>query len=211
MDLTLRQQIEKMTHGDHACLLYRTFREQMAAVVPYIKDGLKRGECCLYVADNRITTQILDVLAKAGVDVIAEQESGALCVFTKRETYLRTGRFDPEAMLSLLRTTLRRKLAAGFSGLRAAGEMTWALEQRPSCDRLVPYERSCDAFIPTDRMLGLCQYNANLFPRSVLRDVVRAHAHVIADGHVASSRERSAPGGLSNHFREFQRDRLLRQ
>ena len=40
----LRKSIEQLGIHDHLCLFYRTQEEQFAAVIPYIRIGLEKGE-----------------------------------------------------------------------------------------------------------------------------------------------------------------------
>src|ERR1700726_3408416 len=103
MTTELERQLASLKQGEHACPIYETLAEQMAGAVPFLKDGLVRGERCLYVADDRTVAQIVDVLAFAGVDVTRECDRGALRLLTKGSTFLQSGEFDPRAMIDLLR------------------------------------------------------------------------------------------------------------
>ncbi len=51
-DVGLRQSLERLRPGDHACLIHRSRREQFAAVVPFVAIGLDRGERCLCITDT---------------------------------------------------------------------------------------------------------------------------------------------------------------
>src|SRR5437868_6601473 len=140
MTTELERQLIDLKPGDHICLIYETVAEQMAGAVPFLKQGLARGERCLYVADDGAAQAIAQALAAAGVDVAHEQERGALCMLTKQDTYLKGGEFDPQAMIDFLRGAQAQALADRFSGLRSAGEMTCVLRPEIDCDRLVEYE-----------------------------------------------------------------------
>lgn len=71
---------------------------------------------------------------------MAALERGAFLFLTQREAYLRSGEFDPRLMMAFLRQTEDETLAAGFTGLRVTGEMTWALGPETGCERLIEYE-----------------------------------------------------------------------
>jgi hypothetical protein len=64
--------------GEHRCLIYETAAEQMAAIVPFVKEGLARKERCIYIADDHTSDKIATALAAAGVNVSHERERGAL-------------------------------------------------------------------------------------------------------------------------------------
>ncbi len=172
--------------GEHLCLIYDDPSGKLAAVAAYVRAGLQRGERCVYIADDRTCEQVVDALVAEGVDVAAERARGAFSLLTKRETYLRSGTFDPQAMIALLREATDEAIAAGFCGLRATGEMTWALGVEPGCDRLIEYEALLNDFFPGSRALGLCQYNLRRFPPATIRDVLRTHPMVVVGDWVCS-------------------------
>src|SRR5581483_2120311 len=123
--------------GDHVCTLYSSVEEQLSAAIEYIKGGLARGERCLYVCGEHSVPQFRAALRRAGVDVIAEEKRGALVLITKESGHLKGGSFDPDAMISLLHAAVKDALEAGFSGLAAAGDMNWILDEAPGTERAV--------------------------------------------------------------------------
>ena len=121
------ERLHEIGPGDHVCLVYDEPDEQVAAVVPYIKFGLERRERCFYVADDQTVDAVRQSLHAAGVNVEAEAQRGGLSLVTKRDAYLRFGRFDPEEMVTFLAESTQKARSDGFSALRITGEMTWAL------------------------------------------------------------------------------------
>jgi hypothetical protein len=175
----LEEQISNIQQGDHLCLVYENAAEQMAVTVPFLKDGLGRGECCLYVADDLTIEAVSRALEGGGVDVSWERERGALTLLTTREAYLPLGTLEAGAILDFFRRAVERALADGFSGYRTTGEMTWALGTEVGCARLIEYEALLNTFYPTSRTAAICQYDRRRFAPSVLQDVLRTHPHAI--------------------------------
>ncbi|MBI4495199.1 MAG: MEDS domain-containing protein [Chloroflexi bacterium] len=175
MKTELARQIGDLRQGDHLCLIYEEPAEQMAAVIPFVQDGLARGERCVYIADDRTVDEVHSALEAVGVDVPGLSARGALALLTKRDAYLRSGSFDPEAMIAFLRQAVADALEAGFTGLRATGEMTWALGHEVGCDRLIEYEALLNDFFPGSRALAICQYNRRRFLPAIVHDVLRTH------------------------------------
>jgi PAS domain S-box-containing protein len=171
----LEQELTKLKQGDHLCLIYENPAEQLMSAVPFLKEGLARGERCLYVADDGSVEAIVQALAAAGVDVAHEQGRGALWMLTKQDSYLKGGEFDPKAMIDFLDRAQSQALADGFSGLRMAGDMTWALGPEIGCDRLIEYEALVNDFLANSRSLFLCQYHRTRFAPAVIHDVLRTH------------------------------------
>jgi signal transduction histidine kinase len=165
--------------GDHLCLIYERFEDQVAALVPFTRVGLERGERCVYLGDEHTAEEVAGVLRVSGVDVEAEGQRGALVFLSSREAYLRTGQFVPEEMLAFLREQEKQALEAGFTGLRLMGEMTWALGSKPDCEQLVRYEALLTGFFPNSKVVAVFQYHRGRFPPEVIRDVMRTHPLVI--------------------------------
>jgi PAS domain S-box-containing protein len=171
----LEQELGKLKHGDHICLIYENPAEQLAVAVPFIRDGLDRGERCLYIADDCIIDEVVQALVAAGVDVAQKRERGALRFVTSQDTYFRTGEFDPQTMLNLIRQAETEALRDGFSGLRLTGEPTWSFGPEPGCDRLIEYEALLNHCPRFSKSVVLCQYNHSRFGVPCIHDVLRTH------------------------------------
>ena len=167
--------------GDHAAFFYRHRSEQFACAIPYIQCGLDRNERCLYIADNNSVPRFLQELEKVGIDIDAARRSGALTVATKRETYLKHGGFEPDKMIAALKEEAARSRELGFTGFRASGEMTWALESPTWLKTVIEYEAKLEGERPPGTTL-LCQYDETRFPERLISEMIRVHPKVIARG-----------------------------
>jgi PAS domain S-box-containing protein len=179
MALTLTEQLEEMHLGDHLCLVYESWQEQMAAFVPYLKQGLERNEACIYMVDDRTVGEVRAALIQGGIDVESEEKRGALTFATKRQSYIHTGNFDPDLMIQFLDKAVQDALRKGFDGYRITGEMTWALGDECGCDRLIEYEAKLNRYFPSSRSTAICQYNRTRFPPELIHDVLRTHPMAI--------------------------------
>ncbi|MFC4439837.1 MULTISPECIES: MEDS domain-containing protein [Natrialbaceae] len=168
---------------DHLALVYESQAEQFAAVVPYVKRGLERGERCVYIADENDIDEIRSALRDAGVDVDGALESGALTMHTAQDSYLRNGAFDPDDMIAFLEGAIE-EATEEYEGLRIAGEMTWVFGDDPPIEELVEYEGKLNRLLPGTNGIALCQYNREQFPAEILRDVIKTHPHLIYDNTV---------------------------
>lgn len=175
--------IQKLGVHDHLCLLYENTQEQFAAIVPFMRVGLERGEKCVYIADDNTTANVLKAMAQGGIETEAAIKSGSLVVLTKREAYLRQGYFDPDWMISFLKEATCAARAEGFTALRVTGEMTWVLGD-PGSGRLIEYETKLNYFLPENDALAMCQYNMRRFSPELILDVIRTHPLVIYRGRV---------------------------
>ncbi len=170
----LERQLAQLKPGDHICHIYSSDLERMAVAVPFVRDGLSRGDRCVYASDDAVGG-FVEALNAAGIEVARECERGRLQLLTKRDSYLRWGSFAPEAMMGFLCQAEAQALADGFSGLRFASEMTWALGPEPGCDRLIEYEAMLNRFVAGGRSVILCQYDHSRFGLSYIHDVLLTH------------------------------------
>jgi len=176
--------LAKIHVHDHLCLIYETREEQFAAVIPYLRIGLERGEKCLYVVDDTTADMVINEMRAAGMDVETAMESGKLAIVSKQDAYLQQGFFDPDWMIDFLKRSVDEAKAAGFSALRVTGEMTWVLGGDPGSERLMEYEAKLNYFLPEHDMLAICQYNRSFFPPKIIKDVISTHPLVICGGMV---------------------------
>ena len=157
--------------GDHLCCLYETGDEHRAVLTPFLRQGLERGEKVVYIIDAHTAETVLGYL----LDVETYLARGQLVILTCDDTYLRKGIFDPDSMINLLRAETDRALGEGYSALRVACEMTWALRGLPGSERLIEYEARLGEFFPGSKCLAICQYDRRRFDPEVLLDVLRTH------------------------------------
>lgn len=180
----LAREIARLQRGEHLCLIYEDRAQHVAAVVPFVQDGLTQGERCLYIADDLTPDAVRAALGAAGVDVPREEARRALVVVSSRETSLGDGTFQGDAMLAYLETQIDQALADGFAGLRPTGEMTALLGHTTLAD-LLRYEACLNRLLARRRTLGLCQYSRQRFPPEVFSDVVlRTHPKAVIGGSV---------------------------
>jgi anti-anti-sigma regulatory factor len=177
----MRRQVKDVALGDHLCLAFAHESEQRAVATGFVTGGLDRGERVLYVTDGPEHDRVQGWLKEAGADVSALTASGQLELRSAEETYLASGRFDPDEMIAMWRSEIEGSLAAGYAGLRVSGEMSWALADVAGAERLAEYERRVTALFKEGMSAAMCQYDCREFPSDLLA--------VIADGHPATARQ----------------------
>ncbi|WP_254544996.1 MEDS domain-containing protein [Halomarina pelagica] len=169
----------------HVALLYATQDQQFAAVVPLIRDGLERGERCLYICDDNPREDVERAMRAAGIDVDAAVEAGDLSFHSKEGTFLRNGAFEPEEVIAFADEMTRTATEEGsYDAIRIAGEMTWALDGEHSVDRLIEYEETLNGVFPELDCVGICQYNVDRFSPEIINQIVRSHPNLVYDGTV---------------------------
>jgi len=179
----VRRQGPEFSPGDHIVFIYDNIPELTAFVVPFISEGLARGERCLYVIEDQELPEMTEALVSGGVDVERESRRGAL-VFLNSEEYAGPPPFDPLRMVELLRRRATEAASGGFTGLRIAGQMTWTLKAGVPARALVEYEALVERAMGPGPITAACMYQRDRFDQAVLQQLIRSHSKVVADDHV---------------------------
>src|SRR2546425_1258355 len=174
--------IADLAPGEHACLLYDDPEEQFALVAPYIRQGLMRGDHCVYVAADRTIDDVRRLLGDVGIDVEQQIANGRL-VLLSPDRFRQPGDFDPAIMRAFLRGMVEQSVAAGFNGVRLAVEMAWALQTGVPVERLVEFESDLNATLfAAVRISAICQYDRRGYPARTLVGALRSHPLLVV-GH----------------------------
>jgi hypothetical protein len=175
------QSLQEVCSPDHLCLLYTSREEQLAAVIPFIQAGFRRGERCVYIVDEDPAAMI-DALRDAGIPVDDVIRAGALMVLTKWDTYLKRGDFDPDWMLQFLQDQVAAARGSGFAALRVTGEVTW-IDTKQDVTRFLEYEARLNQVIPRIGLLVLCQYHRKRVGPEMIAGILATHPRVVeSDG-----------------------------
>jgi signal transduction histidine kinase len=177
-DKGLDKHLARLRHGDHACSFYDNAAEQEALVISFMKEGLARGERCVYVVDDRTVEDLISGLGRAGVDVSREQERGAL-QFIGKAQWRNPGDFEVTAMAEGVKKLVNQALAPGWPGLWVAVEMTWALSPDIDPGRLAEWEAFWNNLITDMPAVLLCQYNRRRIPPAAIYLELKTHPLVV--------------------------------
>jgi hypothetical protein len=132
----------------HICAFFNTRDEEYRVLLPFIAEGIERGEKAFHIVDPALRHNHLARLGARGIDVERAQASGQLEVWNWEDAYLRGGHFDQDAMLALIEEVLASGPAHGFPLTRLVAHMEWALEDRPGVNDLIEYETRLNYVLP---------------------------------------------------------------
>lgn len=177
-EIRFRKRVET-NPGDHFILIYENSDELLAFAAPFIKDGLAKGERCIYVADDLTPREVPNALAEGGVDVDRELKRGALILLNRHEHAIPPP-FGVTRMVERILQRIADASASGFAGVRFAAELTWARGMGVKDDLLVEYDSLFDIICAPGVLTFVCMYRRDRFGPSMLRDLVRSHAKVVA-------------------------------
>ena len=166
----------------HVCAFFDSRDEEYQMLLPFLKDGLERGEKEFHIVDPALRGDHLARLGSAGIGVAEAQRRRQLEVLDWDDAYLRGGSFDGQATTALLVDMLTRARAEGFPRARVVGHMEWALQEPSDLRTLVEYESGVNDVPGRDDDPLVCVYDRTRFSAGTAADVLRAHSRVILDG-----------------------------
>jgi hypothetical protein len=166
--------------GDHICAIYRNDEELAGIVAPYLAEGLRRGERCWFLPSPDGSPKLHAELTALGVDVTSQQRRGALVIADSATAYAARGNFEPEETMAVFSSAIEEALNDGFTGFRAAAEMSWVLDVPDGPERIVTYEALLKSLFSNGRATGLCLYHRERMPLDVIDGALATHPVVKA-------------------------------
>ena len=166
----------------HVCAFFNSPQEEYATLLPFVRDGLERGERAYHVLPSNCRQEHLDQLRSAGIDVRAAQQRRQLEVATPEEVYLRNGRFSKEAMLEVIQEALKAGPTLGFPLTRLIAHAEAVLQDGSVANEWIEYETRLNDVLPHYHDPVICTYDANLLNGAIAVDILRTHPVAIIGG-----------------------------
>jgi chemotaxis family two-component system sensor kinase Cph1 len=184
--------------GDHICVFYSSDHELADTAADFIAEGLRSGERCWFVPTGTEGSLVRAALRRREVDVAVESRRGALEILASADAYVVHGDFNPEATMNVFSDEIENALRDGFSGFRAAAEMSWALAVKGGAELLTAYEALLRSLFTTSRATGLCLYDRRRMPLEIVDGALVTHPMVrLGGGYHRNPFYNDAPSVLS--------------
>ena len=166
----------------HVCAFFSSPQEEYATLLPFVRDGIERGERAYHVLPRQYREEHLHQLRSAGIDVDAVERSHQLELASPEETYLRGGCFSKEAMLVTIQEALKAGPTLGFPITRLIAHAETVLQDWSNANEWVEYETRLNDVLPHFNDAVICTFDANLLDGTLLVDILRTHPVVIIGG-----------------------------
>lgn len=169
----------------HICAFFNGPEDEYRALLPFIKEGLERGEKAVHTVNPARREDHLRRLAESGIDLNAVHQKGQLELRDWNNTHLRDGRFDQNKTLALFSEVVRESKQQGFPLIRFVTHMEWALENCPGVDDLLEYEaKANDIWLRHEGPVNpvICTYDLTKFRGDTVVDIMRTHPLIIVGG-----------------------------
>jgi hypothetical protein len=163
----------------HACAFFQNQNQEDGVVIPFIKEGLDRGEKALYISYPLLRANLLKNLSQAGIDVDIAEKRGQLEVKKSEEMYFRDGRFYMDGALAFLQDRLTKAAEQGFPLTRLVSRTEWIIKYRVPANDIFEYEARVNVVTSKFRDPLICVYNLAKFSAGFVMDILRTHPLVI--------------------------------
>jgi anti-anti-sigma regulatory factor len=172
-------QITDLTVNDHACLTFGEPEELFDLTAAFVRDGLAGGLKVVWLSDagpDRATTE----LARRGIAVQPALASGQMAATAYEGRLLSGQAFSARQALRWLDGQMAAYRDKGFTGLRVAVDMSWALRPVTGVEELPDFEEGIAAAVAGTAVSVLCQYDRERFDPVTLASVTPFHAKSVA-------------------------------
>lgn len=165
----------------HVCAFFVTPDDEYRTLLPFIRDGLERGERDVNVVPSGRLDHVGRLL-EAGIDVESALASQQLQVLYSENTYLHDGRFDQDAMLSVLPGLLEAGRKLGYHRTRLVAHAEFVLADESDAHDFVEYEARLNQVLPDYPDVVICTYDLGQIGAAATIDALRTHPMVIIAG-----------------------------
>jgi hypothetical protein len=167
--------------GEHLCAIYLHHRERDDVLLPYLRDGLARGDKCLVAISEADSANLLASIT-GDIDVPGCVASGQLEIRTSTDPVLRSGRVAIQQAIAFWDTKVRAALAEGYTLVRLGAEATWWMPQMSGIDELIRYESELNRFLGRYPQSILCMYELSQLDGSVVVELLKVHPRLLLYG-----------------------------
>jgi two-component sensor histidine kinase len=202
----------RLSCGNHYSHFYDGTEDLVDAVIPFILEGLRNREACLWVTSPPFERdQAVAALAQMVPNLDLVMENGQVEIIDHDSWYRSAGGLHAETVIQGWRDRETAALKRGFAGLRITGNTFW-LETPDDFRDFADYEAKLHMALQGRRITCLCSYCINKGSGKDILDVIRNHdfAMVRRGGQweiIESASLKAAKGELSERL--AQKERLL--
>lgn len=189
---------ESLSDCHHLCLIYDDEAQRRKIISEYLAAGVKRGELVRYFTDTTAPETIRTWLVEAGAEPRDEE---SFRIIKAENAYCPSGSFVPQQVLDNAVSRYAVAKAAGYTGSRACGEMSWVLRGISGSDRFLEYETGLNLIREDFPFIGMCQYDARLFDGTTLFQILQVHPYMVAQGQIVKNPFYLKPEEFQAHLR----------
>jgi anti-anti-sigma regulatory factor len=172
-------QITDLTASDHACLTFGEPEELIDLTAAFVRDGLMGGLKVIWLGAGP-PAQAVSELARRGAAVEPAVAARQMTAVAWEGSLLSGQAFTASRAMEWLAGQMTACRGEGFSGMRVAVDMSWALRPVSGVEQLPRFEESVAAAVTGTAVSVLCQYDRERFDPVTLASVAAFHTRSVA-------------------------------
>lgn len=158
---------------DHVCWVFETRASFAAAAAEFLTEGIAYGQQVAYVAQGD-RGQLQRDLAPLG-DVPGLLRSERLTITPVEEMYAAGETLVPEQQVDVFKRMAEDAVAAGFTGYRAAADITQFVLNAEQLEAFRRYEHLIDRTIAEYPLTGMCGYDRSAVGADCIEELAGLH------------------------------------
>jgi signal transduction histidine kinase len=170
--------IANIPWGTHCCHFYKTQKDLLDLLVPYMKAGLLNNEFCMWVTSKRLGVKdAARKLKRVLPSLDSYLERGQIEIIPYTEWYHSEKDFGSGKVLSGWIDKCNQALAQGYDGLRLTGDALWV--GKTAWKDFTDYEATLDNTISKASIKAVCTYALDKCQAAEVIDVVKNHGYTL--------------------------------
>jgi hypothetical protein len=162
--------------GAHCCHFYKTQKDLLDMLVPYMRAGLLNNEFCMWVTSKHLGVKnAARALKRVLPRLDSYLERGQIEIIPYTQWYLGDGAFEASRVLNGWIKKCDEALARGYGGLRLTGDTLWL--EKPTWRDFANYEATLDRTTSKARIKAICTYSLDKCQATEVIDVVKNHGY----------------------------------
>jgi hypothetical protein len=186
----------------HVCAFFSNDEEEYRVLLPFIKEGLERGDKAIHVVNPQQRDEHRRRLASAGVDSAVAEQTGQLEIKINTEAYLRDGHFDQDRMLETFEQLASGNAPGGFPLSRIVCRMDWVVGDKARLENVIEFESRVNDIWSWHDDAVICTYHLSQFKGDAIIDILRTHPLVIIGGFLQQNPFFTPPEEFLREYRE---------
>jgi mycothiol system anti-sigma-R factor len=172
------QALDLIRWGTHIAQLFNTKSDITEIHAPFLGEGLKDNELCVWILADISESEANDAIAKKVPNLKEYIEKRQLQMFSYNDWYLSDGGFNVKKVLNNAIVKCQEAIDNGYSGLRATGVLSWI--DKSDWNSFMEYEHLLDNTVPEQKALITCVYKESKCNTSDVADILDKHKYVIS-------------------------------
>jgi len=182
--------------GAHVCHLFQGAAHQKSVILPFLLEGLKQGESCLYVTGRQSVDDWYFELQASGIDVQAKRDRKALAIITSAE-FGQPSSFNSIIKAAELLHFIEDRLT-DFAGVRIAADVAWEWDPPLPADKLCHWEATANLLFEGQNVRTICEYGLTSHSPAAIHAALRTHPQIVLDRLLYTNPFYEAPRILEN-------------